>query len=1366
MADISGSTALAERLAERGPTGVETLSRLLNAYFGKLIEITAAHGGDVVKFAGDGLLAMWTVSAAEAVASATVQAARCALSVQQLLHNYAASEEPILLSCRIGIAAGTVCTAEVGGVGNRWELLVGGEPVAQAAAAQKQGEPGQVVVSAAAWSLISHCTQGEALGAGSWRLSNVAAMSPPCPLVRPPVTAAMEASLRGFVPAAVLPRIIAGQTEWLSELRRVTVMFVKLPDIDVMDSALLEQLDTAFRQLQASFDRHGGSIGRLHVDDKGPVALAVFGLAPLAHEDDPARAVAAAFAIQRGLARLGLPGSIGIATGRAFCGSVGNAERHEYTVIGDVANLAARLMQTRNLAILCDEATYRAAGDAVHFDALPPLTLRGKAGPVAVYRPTHETKGSTVPQVRLIGRTVERQVLIDQLRALRHGGSGVVVIEGEAGIGKSCIVAELCAQAAAWGIPQLVGAGDAIEVATPYHAWSAVVRQLFTLDEMPDEPALRLTYVQARLEQSLAQPGETGAVKRLLPLLSAVLPVEFPENDLTAALTGQARADNTNQLLVHILNAAARATPRLLILDDAHWLDSSSWTLARLVGQRVQPALLVLVTRPLHAPLPPEQRELLESPTTRRLRLDSLSADDALVLACERLEVPRLPEPVAALLWEKAGGHPFFTEQLAYALRDAGVIVIAEHECQLAPHAPDLSQLTFLESVEGVVTSRIDRLLPRQQLLLKVASVMGRAFSLRALSDIYPIAADRPYLADDLEALHALDLTQSEPAADRGYLFKHAITHEVAYNLMAFAQRRRLHRALAEWYEQHHAGDLPSIYPLLAHHWSEAARSDFAVASNAIDYLERAAQQAVTRYANEEAIRFLTTAGEFANKLVTPGNGDCAPAVSPGRRAGWERRLGEAYFGVGKLAEARLHLEQALTWLGFRVPRRTAALALGLAVEVVRQARHRFAKRGQGASHQRGDPSPAAEQRAAEAAGAYSYLHLVFFIAMEQLPSVYAALRSLNLAESAGPSRELVNGYGAAALLTGMISQPLGERYYRRAFETAKALHEPAARMGPCFGTGYFYFRTGTWERAEAGFGEAHSIAATTGDHRFWELSGMQLGCVRFTLGGFATALARYDEAYESARRRGDVDAQALATIGRVAALVMLGRAEEALRALAALHAWLGSDLASLTDRGIRINAHGMLALALERTGDGAAARAAAERAMALIEQAPALAHYALAGYGAVAEASLRAWEAAATPVERTAAAPLARRTCRALRRFARVLPFARPQAWLWLGVAAWQHGHHRHATRLWGKSLAAATRLRLRYEEAAAHYELGRHAAAGAARRTHLIRAVELFRSCGAEYNRARAQAALDGDAPPAQIHMGSPPTTPQAPG
>ena len=231
--DISGFTALTERLARAGPGGAETLSVLLNAYFERLIALIAAHGGDVAKLAGDALVALWPAEADEPLAELTLRAAQCGLAVQQTLRDYEVAEG-IRLTSKAGIASGEVVAMHVGGVFDRWELLLGGAPLIQMGAAEHQARPGDVVLSPEAWALVRGVLRGH--GAGP-RLRAPGGRRParwPRDLLERPVPPAeAEAALLGYIPGAIRARLAAGQTGWLGELRRVTVLFVNLPGLNL-----------------------------------------------------------------------------------------------------------------------------------------------------------------------------------------------------------------------------------------------------------------------------------------------------------------------------------------------------------------------------------------------------------------------------------------------------------------------------------------------------------------------------------------------------------------------------------------------------------------------------------------------------------------------------------------------------------------------------------------------------------------------------------------------------------------------------------------------------------------------------------------------------------------------------------------------------------------------------------------------------------------------------------------------------------------------------------------------------------------------------------------------------------------------------
>ncbi|HSK37264.1 MAG TPA: adenylate/guanylate cyclase domain-containing protein, partial [Actinomycetota bacterium] len=187
-----------------------------------------------------------------------------------------------------------------------------------------------------------------------------------------------------YLPRAMLASMVAGHEEWLAELRQITVVFANLPDLD--HRAGLDEADEVMRALQGALYRYEGSINKLSIDEKGTTLVAALGLPPLTHEDDPARGVQAALAMREALAGLGHRVAVGVTTGRAFCGTVGSRWRREYTMLGAVVNLAARLMQEAGDDVLCDAATASAARPAVAFTTLAPVRVKGLADPVPVYR--------------------------------------------------------------------------------------------------------------------------------------------------------------------------------------------------------------------------------------------------------------------------------------------------------------------------------------------------------------------------------------------------------------------------------------------------------------------------------------------------------------------------------------------------------------------------------------------------------------------------------------------------------------------------------------------------------------------------------------------------------------------------------------------------------------------------------------------------------------------------------------------------------------------------------------------------------------------------------------------------------------------
>jgi class 3 adenylate cyclase/tetratricopeptide (TPR) repeat protein len=1306
FADISGFTALTERLARTGPSGVEQLTELLNGCFGDLVGLVLDHGGDVVKFAGDALLALWPVGEDD-LEAATVRAAHCGLAMQRVLPGSELAPGA-QLSLRVGVGAGAVCAAHFGGELERWEFLIGGAAITQTIIAKNLARPGDVVLSPQAATQISDLCSGHpippggragAAHGGALRITAVALPASAQARARP-TAPAVAAALRPYIPAAILARLAAGHSDWLSELRRISVLFVQLPSLDDVAPAILRQVNGLVRAVQATLYRYEGSFNKLNIDDNGTTLVAAFGLPPLAHEDDAVRAVRAALEIQPALHRMGIPIAIGLASGRAFCGSIGSPLRREYTMIGEVVNRACRLMQAAAAEeILCDTLTRDSVGARLAFQELGSRVMKGMAEPVATFRP-HGQVSTTARSQLMVGRVAERAVLTERLEALRRGQGGVVIVEGEAGIGKSRLVDDLVEQAAIRQLKTLVGAADAIASATPYHPWRPIIETLFNIADLTDGQARRMRV----LDRLSMRPD----LLPLAPLLGDVVALDLPADEFIGQLTGQIRADNTRQLLIGILQAAGEERPLLIVVEDAHWCDSASWALIWLVSQHLPQVLLVLAMRSPADPVPDEYQRLRQAQGCQHLRLEALPTQDVVALLRQHLGVTSIPQPVVDLIRERAEGNPFFSEELLHALRDVGAITVADGTCRIAVGA-DLQALSLPETVQGVVLSRIDRLAPPQQLTLKVASVIGRSFAYRLLFDVHPIQADQADLPDQLDSLRRRDLVHLESAEpELAWAFKHVITRDVTYDLMLLAQRRGLHSAVAVWYEQHHRDELPRFYPLLAYHWSQASDS-----TKAYQYQALAGQQALAGGAYQEAVLFLAEA--------LTHDGPTAPGDSSHDRfqqAQLQRQLAEAHLGLGGTGEGRRHLDRALRLLGAAPPSTQGKLAASLLRQLSLQLLHRaFPARYVGRGQQRHEPL-------LEASRAYIRLTEVYWFANDVPSLVHASVRALNLAERDGPSPELARAYAIMCLAAGNIPlHPLARAYGRQAVQTARKAGQLWPLAYARLITSLYAIGAARWQEVEEALKEAEEIFERLGDRRLLGDARTVHGMSLLYRGQFKQAEVVFDEVHRRGSRYENRQQKIWGLLGKSVCALPAGRPDEAARLLEAAQALLTDH----PDRAEQVLVYGLLAVARLRQGTTEAAQRALQTAAGIMAQLKTpTAHYLLEGYASLAEVYLSRWEAGDDTADTRRDA---RQACRALRRFARVFPIGEPRARLWQGLHAHLCGRPERARALWRASLAAAERLGMPFEAALTHWELGRHHSDPLQRQQHIAAARALLR-------------------------------------
>lgn len=1376
FADISGFTILTEHLAERGPSGVETLARILNEYFGQLIDIIHDYGGDVVKFAGDAVIAVWPIVADSVDAGGTgeslhvsradlwqwtMRTAECAIAVRERLSNYKVEDASLYL--KLAVSTGSITAAHVGGVFSRWEFLLAGNPLIELGLANSLAKAGEILVTPSAWKLIRNdciATHIEfelkdaiAQGGRLEKLTKPSSISTSYKKVKIPDGA--DNSLRAYIPGAIINRLSAGQSSWIAELRRVSVLFINLPDID--QNTKIERSQSVARMIQRSIYRYEGSINKINVDDKGITIVAALGLPPFSHEDDPARALQAALTIRKELNQLKVHSYIGVTTGRIFCGSVGNEDRREYTIIGNAVNLSARLMgaagrlekltEKYGVAILCDRVTYDSAKEVVEFEVLPPQLVKNRVEPVEVFHPLELKKSVIRPKTELIGRQDEKALIANALQEFTRGEMHqTIVLVGEAGIGKSRLFEDLVRQAETLDVYLFKGGGDTIEKNNPYFAWRPIFNKIFGIEELIAKAEFSEETSDTIRNSVVTKLAEMDPdLVRYAPLIDVILPIQIPDNELTSAMIGEIRGSNIRELLSSLLSFEARKRPILLVMEDLHWFDSGSWALLLDVQQKVRPVLLALNTRPLTEPAPLQFKQIVEAEGARLIRLEAMKLDDVEALVCQRLGVKSIPPMIGRLIREKSEGHPFFAEELAYALRDSGTLVIENQECRLYSRLVNFEDLTLPDTLQAAITNRIDSLDPSQQLTLKVASVIGRIFAFRALQAIHPIEADKPALRDYMENLTRLSLTiVDSDAPDLAYIFKHAVTQEVAYNLMLYSQRRQLHQAVAEWIEDSNKNNIESFYSLLAYHWTQAAEMPDSVRNHiairkATDYLEKAGEQAMNNYANQEAVQFYTQALEWDSRLPKLENKQ-ALRDRQVRRARWHSRIGLAHYGLGSLPDCDRHIREALRLLESPIPNSNFQLAFGFMVQIVRQAFHRYFP----GHYSRMSQNERERRVAIEVSRLYELMTRVYFYSNETLPILYTALRFLNEAERTGTTPELATAYVSLAVLAGFAQlHKLAENFVERGNAVAGKVNEPSNLITVNVVTSVYQITVGKWEDVRRRAMEAKALCEQLGDYRQWGDSTVLIAESALISGDVKYALNIQNILLEDARRRRNPLQQCWGLFGVAANSIRMGEVEKSIPMLEeALQI-----LEELPNFASSVNTNAQLALAHLRLGNEEMALVFAARVLELSANKTPTVYSLDIGFSAVAQVYFELWEKALREPNHNASIEkykqLAGRALKLLHGFKNIFPIGQAYLAFYEGWQNWLMGRKAPASWSWQKGLIAAKKYGLLYEEGLLRIRLGSILIDSPDdQREHFKCAIKIFTDMGAVHDLQLAQA------------------------
>lgn len=903
FADVSGFTAMSEKLQALGREGAEEITLLVNNYFETMLEIGDHYGGDLLKFGGDALLIFFEGSLGP------LQATTAAHAMQEAMAAYSqveTSQGTFPLRMKIGIGSGLILLTSLGSERER-NYAVMGNALGEMSRAEESATAGQILVDQATRDATVDAATFAKAGEELWRLVELSEPAQPevhselqseatyesadefeaDPERKLSAELQLVEALNAYIPNELVQRLVADPQRPMAfgSHRPVSVMFANFTGIDAIAVQLASQhledvtsiLNAYFVRMSSIIGEHGGTVSRVDNYLTGQRILGLFG-ALQAHEDDPQRAVAAGLQMNQSVAEVNrevveilshlLPTGlqigerpiqqrIGINSGFVFAGDVGGGLRREFTVMGDHVNLTARIMSVAQYGtVRLGENTERQVAREVELEPQAAVQVKGKTAPIQTFeaqglRIAASLSGSR-PTTPIVGRDTELRTIAGKAELAHRGQGQIVLIQGEAGLGKSRLVDEAVQLEQERGFTHYRGEARSYGGQSTYLAWDGVWRGMLGVDSSNSSEA------QIAFLEQIISTIDPDLVPRL-PLLGPLLNLPIPDSDLTRHFDAKLRKTLLERLLADLLRFRAREQALLILLEDTHWLDPLSVDLLQVLGETIAdlPVLMLLAGRS------GGDDGLVEIPDARfphqtRIELGPLEADHAeqwITLKIGQLYGADVSPPDAFVerLVTRSEGNPFYIEEVLNSLKDNAI----------SPQDDEaLSALELPASLHSLVLSRIDELTERPRKSLRVASVVGRSFEARHITGASPDLNGSRGIEAELVELNRKGFIQPVARSAAAYLFRQGVIQEVAYESLSYGLRRNLHVTFAEFMERAHAGELEGQTDLLAHHFFSGEAWP-----KALQYKVQSALKAQKAFGNQSAIRAAREALHAADHL-------------------------------------------------------------------------------------------------------------------------------------------------------------------------------------------------------------------------------------------------------------------------------------------------------------------------------------------------------------------------------------------------------------------------------------------------------------------------------------------------------------------
>jgi class 3 adenylate cyclase/tetratricopeptide (TPR) repeat protein len=656
---------------------------------------------------------------------------------------------------------------------------------------------------------------------------------------------------QSYTPKFLADKILKDRSSLEGERKLVTVLFADTVSYTSMSEKLDTEevrqiMDGCFQILMGETHRYEGTVTQF----TGDGAMALFG-APVAHEDHALRACYTALAIRKALEGYGekvkrdcgveFKMRIGLNSGPVIVGSVGTDLKMEYTAVGDTVNLASRMQTMAEPGgTLVAPDTYRMAKDFFEFQPVGKLKVKGKEEPIEAYQLLQATEVATRIEAavirgltRFVGRDREIATLREAWEKAKSGSGQVVGIVGEAGVGKSRLLFEVRRMLPEGEYTYLQGSCLHYGGSMPYLPFLDILRSYFGMEEGDREYIIKKKMAEKtkHLDENL---------KEAMPPIEDILSLKV-EDEAYLKLDAPLKRIKIFEAIRDLLIWESQSKPLVVAVEDLHWVDKTSEEfLGYLIGFLANtPVLLLLLYRPEYT------HQWGSKSYYRQTGVDQLSLSCSAELVQSILEEGEVAPELRNLILTTAAGNPLFMEEFTHTLLENGSIQRKGHQYVLTRKA---SEIPVPDTLQAIIAARMDRLEDNLKRTMQVASVIGRDFAYRILQTITGMREDLKAHLLNLQGLEFIYEKSLFPELE--YVFKHALTQEVAYNSLLIKRRKEIHQRIGKAIEELYPERLEEFYEMLAHHYSRSENLE-----KAYQYLLLSTMKVAFNYSLWEAFR-------------------------------------------------------------------------------------------------------------------------------------------------------------------------------------------------------------------------------------------------------------------------------------------------------------------------------------------------------------------------------------------------------------------------------------------------------------------------------------------------------------------------------